>query len=214
MTRSWMFGVVAALLAAQPPLLAAQDEDATKDAAKIVSAVWVQHELTFMYMPLTSYYSCDGLRDKVSWLLKELGARPGFKVVARGCIEALGPEVFPGVKIVAEFPAEATPELLASLASEASKLELKARASGKPAPVAEATEQFPARVKRVDFRSGASSADVLQNGDCELIEQLRDRAFGPLGVKVVADQMHCVPRQISLGAVRLSVEVLEPLPAE
>lgn len=210
MKRAWMVGVVATLLAAQSPLLAAQDT--TADAAKTVNAVWVQRELTFTYMPLTSYYSCDGLRDKVMWLLRELGARPGFKVVARGCIEAQGPEVFPGVNIVAAFPAEATPELLASLASEASKRELKARVAGKPAPVAEATAQFPARVKRVELRSGISSADVLQNGDCELIEQLRDRAFGPLGVKVVADQMHCVPRQISLGAVRLTVEVLEPVP--
>jgi hypothetical protein len=214
MKRSWMVGVVAALLAAQSPLLAAQDAAAAADAARTVNAVWVERELTFTYMPLTSYYSCDGLRDKVTWLLKELGARPGFKVVSRGCIEAQGPEVFPGVKINAAFPAEATPELLASLASEASKRELKARAGGKPAPVAEATAQFPARVKRVELRSGASSADVLQNGDCELIEQLRDRAFGPLGVKVVADQVHCVPKQISLGAVRLSVEVLEPVPAE
>ena len=213
MKRSWMVGVVAALLAAQPPLLAARDAATSADATPTVNAVWVQRELTFTYMPLTSYYSCDGLRDKVNWLLKELGARPGFKVVSRGCIEAQGPEVFPGVKIVAAFPAEATPELLASLASEASRRELKAKVAGKSPPVAEGTAQFPARVKRVDLRSGASSADVLQDGDCELIEQLRDRAFGPLGIKVVADQMHCVPRQISIGAVRLSVEVLEPVPA-
>jgi len=214
MKRSWMVGVVAALLAAQSPLLAAQEAVATADAAQTVNAVWVQRELTFTYMPRTSYYSCDGLRDKVSWLLKQLGARPDFKVVSRGCIKAQGAEVFPGVKIVAAFPAEATPELLASLASEASKRELEARVGGKPAPVAEATAQFPARVKRVDLRSSASSSNMLQDGDCELFEQLRDQVFGPLGVKVVADQMHCVPRQISLGAVRLSVEVLEPVPAE
>jgi len=214
MKRSWMVGVVAALLAAQSPLLAAQEAVATADAAQTVNAVWVQRELTFTYMPRTSYYSCDGLRDKVSWLLKQLGARPDFKVVSRGCIKAQGAEVFPGVKIVAAFPAEATPELLASLASEASKRELEARVGGKQAPVAEATAQFPARVKRVDLRSSASSSNMLQDGDCELFEQLRDQVFGPLGVKVVADQMHCVPRQISLGAVRLSVEVLEPVPAE
>jgi hypothetical protein len=213
MRRSWKGGWIAGLLCALPALAAAQAATPSADAAATVNAVWVERDVTFTYMPLTSYYSCDGLRDKVRWILKELGAKPGFKVVARGCIEVQGPEVFPGVRIVAAFPAPATPELLSQLASEASKRELAARATGKPDPVAEATAQFPARVKRVEFRSGGSSIDDLQDGDCELMEQMRDRVFGQLGVKVVEDRIHCVPRQVSIGAVRMTVELLEPVPA-
>ena len=213
MRRSWKAAWVASLSLALPAVVAAQST-APGEPAATVSAVWVERELTFTYMPLTSYYSCDGLRDKVRWILAELGAKPGFKVVSRGCIEVQGPEVFPGVKIVAAFPAAATPELLAQLASEASKRQLAARATGKPEPVAEATAQFAARVRRVEFKSGGSSADDLQDGDCELMEQLRDRAFGPLGVTVVEDRIHCVPRQVSIGAVRMTVEVLEAVPAQ
>jgi hypothetical protein len=213
MRRSWKGGWIAGLLCALPALAAAQAATPSADAAATVNAVWVERDVTFTYMPLTSYYSCDGLRDKVRWILKELGAKPGFKVVARGCIEVQGPEVFPGVRIVAAFPAPATPELLSQLASEASKRELAARATGKPDPVAEATAQFPARVKRVEFRSGGSSIDDLQDGDCELMEQMRDRVFGQLRVKVVEDRIHCVPRQVSIGAVRMTVELLEPVPA-
>jgi len=213
MRRSWKGGWIAGLLCALPALAAAQAATPSADAAATVNAVWVEREVTFTYMPLTSYYSCDGLRDKVRWILRELGARPGFKVVARGCVEMQGPEIMPGVKILAAFPTPATPELLAQLASEASKRELAARATGKPDPVAEATAQFPARVRRVEFRSGVSSFDELQDGDCELMEQMRDRVFGQLGARVVQDQIHCVPRRVSIGAVRMTVEVLEPVPA-
>ena len=215
MRRSWKVGGwVAGLLCALPALAAAQAATPSADAAATVNAVWVERDVTFTYMPLTSYYSCDGLRDKVRWILNELGARPGFKVVARGCVEMQGPEIMPGVKILAAFPAPATPELLSRLASEASKRELVARATGKPDPVAEATAQFPARVKRVEFRSGRSSLDDLQDGDCELMEQLlRSHVFDEFGVKVVEEQISCVPRQVTLGAVRMTVEVLEPVPA-
>jgi hypothetical protein len=198
-----------------PLLAAAQPEAAAPEPAATVNAVWVERKVSFTYMPLTSYYSCDGLRDKVRWILRELGARPDFKVRSRGCIEVQGPEMFPGVEVVAAFPAEATPELLEQLAADASKRQLAARATGKPDPVSEATAQFPARVKRVEFESGRTTLSDLQDGDCELMEQLvRGDVFGKLGVKVVDSQTHCVPRQVTLGAVRMAVEVLEPVPAE
>jgi len=123
-----------------------------------------------------------------------------------------GPEIMPGVKILA-VPDPGDPRAVGAAPSEASKRELAARATGKPDPVAEATAQFPARVRRVEFRSGVSSFDELQDGDCELMEQMRDRVFGQLGARVVQDQIHCVPRRVSIGAVRMTVEVLEPVPA-
>ena len=54
---------------------------------------------------------------------------------------------------------------------------------------------------------------MLQDGDCDLMEQLRDQVFEPFGVKVVEDDLRCVPRQVTIGAVRMTVEVLEPVPA-
>lgn len=215
MRRSSKGGWAVALLCALPVLAVAQQAAPAAGATGTVNAVWVERTVSYTYMPLTSYYSCDGLRDKVRWLLKELGARPGFKVKSRGCVEMQGPETFPGVEIVAEFPAVATPELLAQLGGEASKRQLAARAAGKPDPVAEATAQFPARVRRVEFRSGRTGLDDLQDGDCELMEQLvRQDVFGKLGAKVVDEQITCVPHQLTLGAVRMTVELLEPMPTE
>jgi hypothetical protein len=213
MKRSWNGACAAAVFCALPAMATAVEAPAA-GAAATVNAVWVERKVNFTYMPLTSYYSCDGLRDKVRWILKELGAKPGFKVTSRGCIQVQGPEVFPGVEIVADMPAAVTPELLEQLAAEASERQLAARATGKPDPVAEATAQFPARVKRVEFESSRSTLDDLQDGDCELMEQLvRNDVFGKLGARVVEERISCVPRQITLGAVRMTVEVLEPVPA-
>ena len=215
MGRCWQGAWFTTILCMVPLMAAAQDTGAAPEPAATVSAVWVERRVSFTYMPLTSYYSCDGLRDKVRWILRQLGARPDFKVRSRGCIEVQGPELFPGVEIVAALPAESTPELLQQLADDASKRQLAARASGKPDPVIEATAQFPARVKRVEFRSGSTTLSDLQDGDCELMEQLvRNDVFGKLGARVVDAQTHCVPRQVTLGAVRMTVEVLEPVPVQ
>jgi hypothetical protein len=186
----------------------AQESVADVDDSTVVNAVWIEKDVQLHYMAFTSFYSCDGLRGQVRSILKELGARPGFKVTARNCINLTGPEWSPIVRIVAAFPVEATPEVLAALESDASKRELVARVQGKSAT--EATAQFPARPKRVEFRSGGMS--FLRDGDCELMEQMRDRVFGPLGVKVIDSSVHCVPRQVSLGSIRMTVDVLEPLP--
>jgi len=213
MRRFWRSVWFVVPLSALPLLGAAQETAPAPQATATVDAVWVERRVSFTYMPLTSYYSCDGLRDKVSWLLKQLGARADFRVRSRGCIELTGPEVFPGVEIVAAFPAAATPDLLEQLADEASKRQLAARAAGKPEPVVEATAQFPARARRVEFKSGRTGLDDLQDGDCELMEQLvRQDVFGKLGARVVEADTHCVPRQVTLGAVRMTIEVLEPVP--
>lgn len=212
MRRSRIGGWVVALACALPAVAGAEEAAPPAAAAPTVEAVWVESKLGFTYMPLTTYYSCDGLRDKVRWILQELGARPGFKVRSRGCVEVQGPELFPGVEIVAAFPAPATPEILAQVAEDAAKRPPAAREAGQPDPVAEATTPFPARTRRVEFRSERTALAGLQDGDCELIEQLLRRdVFGRFGVVVLDARVNCVPRQVTLGAVRVTVEVLEPV---
>ena len=212
MKRWWMGGWSAGLLLVLPAFGAVQETSPAAVAPPTVNAVWVEHEVNLNYTGFTSYYSCDGLRDRVVWVLKELGARPGFKVTTRGCLRGTGAEVMPGVRIVAALPAEATAEVLAQIASDASKRELVARTTGNAAAADEATAQFPARVKRVEFRSGISRD--LQDGECELMEHMRRQVFGPLGVRVVEGGTSCSPRQVTLGAVRMTVEVLEPVPEQ
>jgi len=201
-------GLLAALAAgAETTAVAGSDADTTAP----VMAVWVEQKIDFTYVGITSYYSCDGLKSKVSLILKEIGARPGFKVTLRGCVNPRGGvERLPIVEIVAAMPQAATPEVLAEVARQASIRGLAAKAGGTSAPSAEATAEFPARTRRVDFRE--RPVGPVQAGDCELIETLRDKVFVPLGARIVEDNMHCVPHQIIVGGVSLVIEVLEPLP--
>lgn len=164
-----------------------------------VYAVWVEKNIEFTYMGFTSFYSCDGLRDKLRWVLEEIGARPGFKVTVVGCINT-GPDRMPHARITAAMPQPATPELLAELAKEPSQRDQAAP------PIS----QFPARTRQVEFKD--DPLDHIEDGDCELVEQLRDNVFIPLGARVVEDHMSCTPRQLNLGGVRLTIEVLEPVP--
>jgi hypothetical protein len=188
----------------------AQAIAAGEDATATTSAVRVEHEVELVYMGFTSYYSCDGLRDKVRRVLDDLGMSDGLELSARNCIRITGPEVMPSVRIVAQVPTEATPAVLSQLGSGAGKRELVARVKG-VAPE-EATAQFPARRRLVVLE--ADPLGDLQAGDCELVEQLRDRVFPKLGVKVVEDRTRCSPRQLTLGSIHTVVEVLEPVPAQ
>ena len=196
------------------PLAAAAEAPATANAgdtaAPVVMAVWVEKKIYFPYMGITSHYSCDGLRDKVSRILTAIGARPGFEVKAGGCAHTNGPERLPNLRIVAAMPQAATPELLEDLAKGATQRELAAKAGGKAAPVAEAGAEFATRTRRIDFRD--STVGLVQAGDCELIEQMRDKVFVPLGAKIIVNDMDCIPHTIYVGTINLSLDVLEPVP--
>jgi hypothetical protein len=173
-----------------------------------VNAVWVDKDLSFTYMGFTSHYSCGGIQDKVAYVMKQLGARPGYKVTVAGCLNGSGPEIMPRVRVRAALPREATPEVLAELARDRSTRELAARAQGKPAAAAdEATAQFPATWRTVTFE-GTPISEV-QDGDCELMEQLTREVLLPMGVREVkGSKLDCVPHQVPLNAVNLKLQVL------
>jgi hypothetical protein len=210
--------LLAPLAAAQQVSVQATDAPASAaDEVSPVMAVWVQKEVNFPYQGLTSYYTCDGIRDKVRAILKHLGARPGFKVTVRSCVNDVGGgrslggvETMPWVYITAAFPQPATPELLAELAKPDPKAELVARATGKPSATAEATAQFPAQWRRVQFLGKPTGP--VQLGDCELVDEMAEVAFAQLGARVVEDLTSCVPRQVNPGSIRLTLEVLQPVP--
>jgi hypothetical protein len=212
MNRSPVTALMACVVSGLPMPATAEATDAVVAAPAQVNAVWVEKEIKFHYMGLTSYYSCDGLRDQARKILAMVGARPDFTVVKRGCTERYGPEFAPWLRIKAALPVQATPEVIAALEATRPKQELVARATGSSAALNEATAQFPARARRVEFEGDPRGP--LKEGDCELVEQMLDRVLVPLGVKVVDDRLNCITHQVMRGSLRLAVEVLEPVPAE
>jgi hypothetical protein len=188
-----------------------------------VPAVWVAKEVSFTYFSNTSLYYCDGLRNKVKWVMKQLGVMDGYKVRIRSCFGTGGPEVrygaagpefysgaeyTPRVVIEAVVPQRVTSELLAELDEREGERELLARVRGESV-VDNAEAQFAASTRRVTF-DDESRRGRIEAGDCELIEQMRDHVFVPLGFKIVEDKMNCQPNRVQRGSVNLQLEVLEP----
>jgi hypothetical protein len=184
------------------------------DAVRSVDALWAEREAAFSYLGYTTHYSCDGLRDKVRWILGQVGARDKPRVTV-SCTNLQGVEPMPRVHIRAWMPVEATPERVAEISAQQSSLKSETRAKAGAGPSSdEATAQFPATWERVSFvGQPTSTGQRIEIGDCELMEDMVRFVFGPLGVKVLPEtSVSCVPRQLTLGSVNVQLEALRRVP--
>lgn len=153
-----------------------------------VAAAWKRHEIEFTYMGFTTRYSCEGLRSKLRLLLQASGARPDFAVTTRSCASWPGEMAeFPRVQVVFHVP-----EI--PRAGD--------RVAGEPTP---------ARWQKVDLRRHQPTD--LEIGDCELIEQFRDRVLGAFTTRNVVSDINCIPHQLAGSSFRLEYEVLVGLPS-
>src|SRR5512139_3231279 len=192
---------------------AAWAQASAADSAKLgevrpatVNAVWADREFSFTYMGIGTYYSCDGLRNKIEYLLEEVGAREDPKVIV-SCFDTGAVEQLPMARIRVAVPVEATPERLAELASDQSRRELVGRVQGNGAAVDTATAQFPAERRVVEFEGRRGKR--IEDSDCELLEQLLKQVLMPLGVRELpGSSLQCTPKQSQFGAVRLKLESL------
>jgi hypothetical protein len=169
------------LLAAVPSLATAQDS---------VAAVWVPKHVQFVYQAFTSYYSCDGLRDKIRSMLQKLGAQD-LKVEQYACTNLSGPSIFPGVRVNMRV-------LVPASSADAAK----EKNAGPP---------VQAHWKNVVLMP--ANASLNEQGDCELIEQFKETFLPLFTTRDVKYQSDCIPHEITLGT-HLSAEVLMPPPKE
>ena len=131
------------------------------------------------------------------YLLEQAGARPGDLRVLVSCIDPVGPQFMPSVRIRAAVPTVATPEVLAKLAEDAPERALIARVQGKTQEADAAMAPFPATWRTVEIQSRRNRR--IEDGDCELIEQLTRRVLVPMGIRVAEDsQISCAPYQVRL----------------
>jgi hypothetical protein len=160
-------------------LAAAADPPAVSGDA--ASGVWTPKELYFQYQGFTTHYSCDGLTDKIKHVVRELGARGDFQVHPSGCSSPDGrPDPFPGVTI------------------KMSVLQ--------PAPDG-AAGSVPAHWQRVDLK--LDKDPVWEAGDCELLEQVKQKLLPLFATRNVDFASNCVPHQLYLGT-RLATDLLIP----
>lgn len=155
-------------------------------AEQTVMATWTRHEVELAYMGFTTLYSCDGLADKARTLLKHIGVRPDFKVTPRGCA---------GLQRVSEFPRVKMVFYTATVPGRGQK---------------DGGEPVPAVWRKVAIQK--QSPRNLELGDCELVEQFRDKVLPLFTTRSVSDTTSCIPHQLAGSIINLQFEVLRGLP--
>ena len=144
--------------------------------------VWQKREYSFQYFGFTTTYSCDGLASKLKVLLLAAGARADAKSTSEACDRGYGvPDKFARARLTFYTLAPA--------------------ANGENASP-------PVNGVWRSVRFADRSPRELALGDCELIEQFRDKVLPMFTTRKVESQMTCVPNQLSGSAINLRFEVL------
>lgn len=213
MTPAWSrtLSLPAALVLAASAAMNQQAAGATPlpEPGPVLTA-WQTQSLSFVFQSKQSVYSCDAVGDKVWRTLYRLGARQDMHISARGC-EMTDPfrNSFRSsqaivLKIEIASPYEPDPIDREGVTGERGRQELLQKAAGAATSAPDITEQFPARWSRVKV----SEFEHLEPGDCELVLQIEKQLFPKLGIRVVENQMSCLPGRQFRGYGLFEVEAL------
>jgi hypothetical protein len=175
----------AGLLSVALLFTAAAYADSADDAA---AGSWQPHKYTFNFMGFTTTYSCNGLEDKLRLLLQLSGAGPSKKDVhvSAPCALGLG-----------------RPDKLAMADLTFSSLQPQPTPSTNGAPVG--VWRHVALSPHHPFE--------LELGDCELIEQFREKLLPMFATRNLVNSVTCVPHQDSGSNFNLSYDVFAPSPS-
>lgn len=176
-------------------------------APEPVVATWKEAQIDFTYIGRTSFYSCESLRQKVAAILKEAGARDDLVVRDVGCFGSFAADPFSRVRIKAAVPVVAEPGGLTP--EERSRRELVFRVRGEQPSEQELLGQFPATWQTVRF-TGRSR--IVDDGDCELLEQMSYSVFKPLGIEVLRGNNRCIPGEVRYGQLDFQLKALKAMP--
>lgn len=183
---------------------AASLQDSQAPGERIIEAVWHLQEIKYSYTGFTTAYDCDAAQRRIKNILLALGAHQNTKVYAGGCRPNHPSRQF-FVTITTATPVAATSA--STLPSAESEQKLLQRMGMKSAIGKDA---FRAQWKTIEL-SRDRTLD-LNPGDCELMEGLRDHVFPKLSVRVLADQLRCIPKQLDATTPELTVAALVALP--
>jgi hypothetical protein len=152
---------------------------------EVVASSWQHHKLTINYFGITALYTCYGLEDHVKDILVHLGARPDAKVRASGCPR--GPDV---------------PSRSAWIEADFYTL----------APAADATAPDVVRAVWSAREISPRRPYYMDDGDCELVDQMKDLISKNFTLKDVAFTASCTPHALSPNSFHVKANALVALP--
>jgi hypothetical protein len=148
--------------------------------------VWQKHEYSFQFLGFTTTYSCDGLASKLKVLLIAAGARADAKSISDGCSRGYGvPDKF----------ARATLTFYTLVPVGNGE-------NGSP----------PINGAWRSVALGDRSPREVRLGDCELVEQFRDKVLPMFTTRNIDNRMTCVPNQLSGSVINLKFEAFAGVP--
>ena len=151
---------------------------------ELVTGTWQHHKLTFNYFGFTSLYTCDGLEDHVRQILVHLGARKDLTVSATGC---------PG-------PFD-TPSRTAWVNTDFYSL----------APVTGAGGSDTVNARWTVLEVTPRRPGFMGDGDCELVEQMKDLITKNFTLRDVQYRTDCVAHEVTLDSFAIKAQALRPL---
>jgi hypothetical protein len=150
--------------------------------------IWQKHDYSFQFFGFTTTYSCDGLATKLNLLLIVAGARADAKSISGACSRGYG-----------------TPDKFARAYLKFYTLAQVGTGDNASPPINGAW-----RTVALADRSPRE----LRLGDCELVEQFRDKVLPMFTTRNIDNRMTCVPNQLSGSVINLKFEVFIGVPAE
>jgi hypothetical protein len=153
--------------------------------AEMVTGVWQHHKVTFSYFGITSLFTCDGLEDQVRQILLHLGARRDAKVRASGC---------PG-------PYN-TPSRSAWVDADFYSL----------APAADTKRADTVKASWTPLEVTARRPDFMGDGDCELIQAMKDLITKNFTLRDVEYRANCVPHEQWMDSFAVKGQALRAVP--
>jgi hypothetical protein len=177
--------LAAASAANASPLREGPGDDAKQTDTDKIPIAWQHHRTTFSYFGVTVLYSCDGLEEQVRRILLYLGARGDLKVRTRGCPH--GPDApthNAWVDVDFHAPVPAGGGSADTVMAQWTRMELKPR-----------------------------HPSFLSEGDCELMQDMKDLVTGSFTVRDIDYRASCFPNPPSIDgfAVKgLTLKVAAP----
>ena len=148
--------------------------------SEAVSASWQPHRKMFTYIGISPTYSCQGMRDALTFLLEQSGAKLDRPVNVSPC-NGGGP----------------TTLLSANLSFSTLQ----------SAPGSGGSESVKGVWRHVEF-SRTRSNPQLQGSDCELVSEFKDMLLPMFTTRNVTSNLRCIPHQTSGNQYDLSFDVL------
>lgn len=152
---------------------------AEADSQTIQTAAWAAHDLRIDLHDLSRRYSCDDLWLKFHDVLLALGARPDLKILTERCD---GASRSPSVRL--QF---STPELVKRTSTLGTAID--------------------ATVATIRLEPGHPAS--LDDADCELMRQIKDRLLTPMSQHIVSFNLACYLSPSGRGRFNVSMQALQ-----